>query len=199
MKKLFSIECDGLFFVEEENAVYSIYDDTWTFIDSEGKLLDGYVKRNVNYEEYDESDLEAADGALIYNKYGIACDAGSLVDIEGERIPDVSFNLIDDCGEENRYFTLSLLSEEQMESMVQFGGAENVTVDVYDTKKREYVAKGVPECILYLNFFDGEPEVVLEAIKLLESDEVERVTVHGKGTIITENDGVVTVYDYYRE
>jgi hypothetical protein len=35
-----------------------------------------------------------------------------------------------------------------------------ITVDIYDTKNRTYVVKGIPECRLDIYSFDGEPEVV---------------------------------------
>ena len=76
-------------------------------------------------------------------------------------------------------------------------GRENdgITLDIYDTKTRSYVAKGIPECCLYLWGYDGEPEVILAAIDLIPK--YKEVEVCEIGTIIGKKDGFITVYNFY--
>ena len=90
----------------------------------------------------------------------------------------------------------SFLSDEQNASIAECGTADDITVDIYDTKNREYVVKGIPECRLDVYMFDGEPEVILAAVKLI--DQYECIRLKKNGTIICEKDGLITIYDYYK-
>ncbi len=200
VKKLFSIECEGLFWVEEENSVYSIFDsksNSHCFYDATGKVLSHYKRPKVELESNSlEYDLEFNDeDELIFNKYGVACGDGCLVDKDGNEIPDTKLNLEDDCYEDNRYFTFSLITKEQSDSIDKCGTAIGITLDVYDTKLRKYVLRDIPECKLNISFFDGEPEVVLAAAALIQ--EFETVKICEQGTILGTKDGWITVFDYY--
>ena len=87
MKLLFSIECNGLFRVEKENEVYSIWNlktKQFTFYDNQGKLLPHYerpcVDNEHNYHQY--LDTPTDEDHLIYNKYGVACGNKIVVKTE---------------------------------------------------------------------------------------------------------------------
>lgn len=133
---------------------------------------------------------------FTFNKYGVAVGSNALIDTSGCEIPNTSLNSVDNCGESDRYFVFSLLSEEQLRSIDECGTAPNLTVNIYDTKNRAYIIKDVPECRLDVSFFDGEPEVILAAASLLEK--YEHIRLAEQGTIFCHKDGFVTVYDYYR-
>ena len=200
MKKLFSIEDKGFFCVEEENSVYSIFDqkrNSHYFYDANGQLLPYYKRPDIELESSNsEYDLEPDnEDELIFNKYGVACGNGCLIDECGNVIPETELNLEDDCNEHNRYFTFSLITKEQVDLIRKSGTAPGITVDVYDTKTRDYIVKSIPECKLDISFFDGEPEVVLAAVELLQ--EFETVRVCEKGTILGTKDGWITVFNYY--
>ena len=114
MKLLFSIKCDGIFWVEKENEVYSIWKresgrETCTFFDNQGNVLPEY-KRPPLVEVPNDPDpipehFEEPADKLFYNKYGVACGDDCLVDLDGNPIPDTKLNLEDSCGEHDRYFT----------------------------------------------------------------------------------------------
>ena len=53
-----------------------------------------------------------------------------------------------------RYYTIALLSEEQQKSIDRCGRAENILLDIYDTKLRKYVARGIPDGKLELKVSD---------------------------------------------
>ena len=204
MKLLFSIKCDGSFWVEKENEVYSIWKresgrETCTFFDNKGNVLPEYKRPPLNKDSNNTKTvpeyLEETDDKLFYNKYGVACGDNCLVDLDGKPIPDTELNLEASCGEYDRYFTFGTTTEEQDESISRCGKAEGIILDIYDTKTRSYVAKGIPECRLYLWGYDGEPEVVLAAIDLIP--EYEEVDVCRTGTIIGKKDGFITVYNFY--
>ena len=200
VKKLFSIESKGLFWIEEENAIYSIFDrksNSHCFYDVNGKVLPNYKRPKTDYKGNNiEYNLESNDDdTLVFNKYGVACGDGCLVDKDGNEIPDTKLNLEDDCDEHNRYFTFSLITKEQSESIDKCGTASGIKLDVYDTKTRKYVLRDIPECKLNIYCFDGEPEVILAAVEMLQ--EFETVEVCKKGTILGTKDGWVTVFNYY--
>lgn len=205
MKKLFTIECNGMFWVEEENAVYSVYDfglKKRTFYNSNGETIE-YCRKPIelpdDFWDEDDNNLITSDDSeetLVFNKYGVACADGCLVDENGNEIPDTKLNCEDFYSEDSRYFRFSSLTDEQCASISNCGTAPDILMDIYDTKNRKYVAKGVPECWLDVSFFDGEPEVVLAAVGLV--NQYERVWITGKGTVIGEKDKCVTVYDFYQ-
>lgn len=204
MKLLFSVKCDGRFWVEKENEIYSIWKrdagrETCTFFDSKGNVLPDYkrppIKKYPNDSKHIAEYLEEPEDKLFYNKYGVACGDNCLVDLDGNPIPDTELNLEASCGEYDRYFTFGTTTEEQDESISRCGEAEGITLDIYDTKTRSYVAKGIPECRLDVSFYDGEPEVILAAIDLIP--EYEEVDVCIMGTIIGKKDGFITVYNFY--
>ena len=165
--------CNGL-------CAVSVEDCKWGCIDTDGNLV-------IPYKFCEE---------MLFNRYGVAVGDNTLIDRLGNEIPDTALNSIDDCGEDDRYFVFSFLDCEQLASIDECGTAPNITVDIYDTKNRTYVVKGIPECRLDIYSFDGEPEVVLAAAKLI--DQYERIRIARKGTILCEKDGFITVYDYYQ-
>ena len=97
---------------------------------------------------------------------------------------------------QNRYFSFSLLSEEQCISIDECGTAEDILLDIYDTKSRRFVVKGVPEGVLSLSGFDGENEVVLAAVDFVKK--YDSIRLDGKGTIIAYKNDRITVFDYYQ-
>lgn len=200
MKKLFSVKEEGFFWVEEENKVYSFYDirsKTVKYFDVNLNTLCDY-KRPVIEEtnQYSENEWENTDeDEFIFNKYGVACGDNCLVDIDGNEIPDTSLNLEDSCSEYDRYFTFGTTTPEQDESISRCGTADGIVIDIYDTKTRKYVAKGIPDGCLDVSFFDGEPGVILAAIELLP--EYETVDVCETGTIIARKKSWITVFNYY--
>lgn len=165
--------CNGL-------CAVSIEDGKWGCINTEGNLVIPY-----NFSE-----------EMFFNKYGVAVGDNTLIDISGNPIPDTTLNSIDSCSEDDRYFVFSLLSDEHTASIDECGTAPDTTVDIYDTKSRKYVVKDITECRLYVYFFDGEPEVILAAVKLI--DQYENIRLSKNGTIICEKDGFLTIYDYYQ-
>jgi hypothetical protein len=204
MKLLFSIKCDGIFWIEKENEVYSIWKrdagrETCTFFDSKGNVLPDYkrppLKEDPKNSEPVPEYLEEPEDKLFYNKYGVACGDNCLVDIAGNPIPNTELNLEDSCGEYDRYFTFGTTTEEQDEAISKCGTADGITLDIYDTKTRSYIAKGIPECRLYLWGYDGEPEVISAAIDLIP--QYEEIEVCEIGTIIGKKDSFITVYNFY--
>ncbi len=198
MKKLFSIKTDGFFWMEEENAVYSVFirnENKHTFYDNNGIELPNYARPKVEENLYDDS-IDINDEEIRFNKYGVACGDDCLIDNKGNELPDTKLNCEEDCDEQNRYFTFAFLSEEQCNSIDKCGTADNILIDIYDTKFRRFVAKGVPECVLSLSGFDGENEVVLAAVDLVKK--YDRIHLDGKGTIIAHRNDMITVFDYYQ-
>lgn len=197
MKKLFSIKTNGFFWLEEENAVYSIYkENKLTFYDYNGAVLSNYTRPKIEEDLCEDFVCYDDEDEIKFNKYGVACGDSCLIDKDGNPLPDTELNCEDDCDEQNRYYTFSFLSKEQCASIEACGTAENILVNIYDTKLRKYVAKGVPECVLSLIGFDGDNEVVLEAVNLV--NQYDTIRLDGKGTIIAEKDDVITVFDYYQ-
>ncbi|MBR5479306.1 MAG: hypothetical protein IKU84_03935 [Clostridia bacterium] len=200
MKKLFSIKDEGLFWVEVENKVYSVFDrksNAHKFFDASGNIIPDYSRPKIETsDKQSETDWDYdEDDELIFNQYGIACGDTCLVDRDGNAIPDTSLNLEADCGEYDRYFTFGTTTAEQDESISRCGTTDDIVLDIYDTKTRKYVAKGIPECCLDVSFYDGEPEVILAAIELLL--EYETVDIRKTGTILARKEGVITVFNYY--
>ena len=118
------------------------------------------------------------------------------MDIAGNPIPNTELNLEDSYGEYDRYFTFGTTTEEQDEAISKCGTADGITLDIYDTKTRSYIAKGIPECRLYLWGYDGEPEVISAAIDLIP--QYEEIEVCEIGTIIGKKDSFITVYNFYK-
>lgn len=200
MKKLFTINKTGFFWIEKENESYSLYDlktHQTTYYDYSGQKIENYEILNEEEDEMSISFDCEDENIPIYNQYGVAEGDDSLIDLEGKPIPDTQLNLVDEGYETSRYFMFTLLNEEQLESIARCGTAPGITMDVYDTKLRKYVVKGIPECKLSLMEFDGENEVVVAATELL--DEYDSVYIDGQGTIVAKKEnGDVTVYDYYQ-
>lgn len=130
-----------------------------------------------------------------FNRYGVAVGDHTLIDCDGKEIAGTELNSVDDCHEENRYYTFGLLSASQMESISQCGVAEDVRCDVYDTKLRKYAAKGIPECKLNIGSFDGESEVITAAAEML--NDFDEIWVEAKGTICAKKSGYITIFDFY--
>ena len=131
----------------------------------------------------------------VFNKYGIAYGNDSLIDMQGNELPDTPYGNFEYVDEEERYYTLIVFSDEQSEQISRTGRAENVTENIYDTKKREYVLKDIPEGKLDYAFFDGEPCVIRAAAELM--DEYDSVSVEGEGIIIGQKGDQSVIYDYY--
>lgn len=199
MKKLFSIENKGLFCVEKENSVYSIFDtdsNSHSFFDVSGKEIPNYKRPHINIEHSNsEYNLKTHDEELVFNKYGVACAGGCLVDKDGNEILDTKLNLEDSCSADDRYFTFSLITKEQSDSIDRCGTALGITVDVFDTKTRKYILRNIPECKLNVSFFDGEPEVILAAFDLFS--EFDAIDICEKGTILGKKGDSITVFNYY--
>ena len=156
-------------------------DDLWGCIDEKGNLV-------IPYKYSDR---------LRFNQYGLAVGNNTLIDRQGNEIPGTKLDLEDYCDISYRYFTIGLLTEEQSNSISACGSAEGILLDIYDTKLRKYVVRGVPDGKLDAVFFEGEAEVILAAMELLpDYDEIE---LKSKGTIRAKKDGIVDVYDYYRK
>lgn len=197
---MFTIECDGIFWVEVENEVYSIYNRktrAHRFFDANGNSLPDYQRPPRNDGSNDDyiDDYIEEETDLIFNQYGIACGDHCLVDKDGNGIPNTELNLEADWGRYDRYFSFSFISEEQSKSIDVCGTADGITLDIYDTKTKRYVVKGIPEFRLDVSFYDGEPDVILAAIDLIP--EYEEVDECRMGTIIGKKNGTVTVYNYY--
>jgi hypothetical protein len=114
------------------------------------RIFRGSNKKDPKNSEPVPEYLEEPEDKLFYNKYGVACGDNCLVDIAGNPIPNTELNLEDSCGEYDRYFTFGTTTEEQDEAISKCGTADGITLDIYDTKTRIYIAKGIPECRLYL-------------------------------------------------
>lgn len=98
MKKMFTIECDGIFWVEVENEVYSIYNRktrAHRFFDANGNSLPNYQRPPRNDGSNDDyiDDYIEEETDLIFNQYGIACGDHCLVDKDGNGIPNTELNL----------------------------------------------------------------------------------------------------------
>lgn len=200
MKKLFTIRTDGKWFnIEKENKVFGLFDkkrNKWDFYDYDCKLCDYKRPRIDDMEATDYLEKDENEEIPIYNKYGIAEGEDSLIDLEGNIIPDTQLNCVDEAGENCRYFVFTMFTEEQSAEIDRCGTAPGITMNIYDTKNREYVVKGIPECILYPFDFDGEKEVVMAAAELI--NQYKYITIEGIGTIVAHNGDEITVYDYYQ-
>lgn len=152
----------------------------WGCVDSSGKLV-------LPYQFCD---------APQFNHYGVAVGDNSLIDRNGNAIPDTALDLLEDCYEQNRYYIFGLLTKEQSDSISQCGRAENIRLDIYDTKLRKYVVRNLPESDLSIGNFEGEGEVILAALAMMPN--YDRISVDGIGTIFAEKANVITVYDYYQ-
>ena len=200
MKKLFTIKTDGKWFnIEEENKVFGLFDkkrNKWDFYDYDGKSCD-YERPYIDDVDTDDCfEEDESEETPVYNKYGVAEGESSLIDLDGNIIPDTQFNCVDESGEECRYFVFTTLTEEQLAEIGRCGTAPGITMNIYDTKNREYVVKGIPECILYPFDFDGDKEVVMAAAELV--NQYDYITIEGIGTIVAHNGEEITVYDYYQ-
>ena len=201
MKKRFSLKDSGLFWVEEEDRVYSVYDmreKKRRYYDSNGTPLEHYERKpaEVVRDRREEFCAEDEEDGLVYNRYGVACADDCLVDTQGEPLPDTALDFEVDCDEANRYFVFGRMSEEQSASVSRCGTAEGLRVDYYDTKTRRYVLRGIPEGRLDITGFDGEPEVLTAAAGLLEP--YDEIRVRKTGTIVCYKDGEITVWTYER-
>ena len=154
----------------------------WGCVDTTGKLV-------LPYQFCD---------APQFNHYGVAVGDNSLIDRNGNPIPDTEYGiaLIEDCNEQNRYYIFGPLTAEQDEAIYQCGRAENIRLDIYDTKLRKYVVRNIPESDFSIGNFEGEGEVILAALAMIPN--YDRISVEGIGTIFAKKANVVTVYDYYQ-
>ncbi len=133
---------------------------------------------------------------LRFNQYGVAVGDNTLVDRQGNEIPETKLDLEEHCDISYRYFTTALLTKEQSDSIAVCGRADGILLDIYDTKLQKYAAKGIPEGKLDTYFFEGEVEVILAAIELLL--DYDEIALEGQGLIKAKRDGIVDIYDYYQ-
>ena len=135
---------------------------------------------------------------LRFNQYGVAVGNRTLVDRKGNEIPGTELGLDWYCDISYRYYATALLTEEQRNSIAVCGRAEDILLDIYDTKLRKYAAKGIPEDSKFdARFFEGEAEVIMAALELLPNyDEIE---LEEQGTIKAKKNGIVDIYDYYQQ
>lgn len=156
-------------------------ENLWGCIDEKGNLVIPYKFSNP----------------LRFNQYGVAVGNDTLIDRQGNEIPGTNLNLNEYCDISYRYYTIALLTKAQCEAIEVCGTAEDIRVDIYDTKLRQYVARDVPDCKLDTMFFEGEKEVILAAMALLP--DYDEIKLESKGTIYAKKDGIVNVYDYYQK
>lgn len=133
---------------------------------------------------------------LRFNQYGVAVGDNTLIDRQGNEITGTDLNLEDYCDISYRYFTIALISDEQREAIDSCGSAENICIDIYDTKLRKYVVRGIPDGKLDVVFFDGEEEVILAALALLP--DYDEIKLESKSTILAKKDNIIDIYDYYQ-
>lgn len=133
----------------------------------------------------------------VFNIYGLAYGNQTLIDMQGNEIPNTAFNHIEFPLENNRYYKIVLTNEEQRKQIEKTGSAEGITEDIFDTRLREYVIKGIPECVIYWFGYDGEPEPIIEATKLI--DKYEKITVDYHGILIGKSENKQDVYDCYMQ
>ena len=144
--------------------------DKWGCINEEGVLVIPY--------QFAE--------APIFNKYGVACGDRSLIDMKGHPIPETELNYFGGIlFEKQRYFEIALWPDDVDEG----------NIDFYDTKMREYAAKGIPDEKLDLDGCEAEKEVILSAIEMLSL--FDRIKIEGVGTLIAYKENSITVFDYY--
>lgn len=135
---------NGLFPVQE-------IEGDWGCVDERGELVVPCV--------YDEPPL--------FNKYGLAYGNRTLIDRQGREIPGTEYNLPETYGEGDRYIPIILTAKEQDGPIEKTGTEERIVASIFDTKLRRYVVEGVPEGAIDVEFYDGEPEPILAAAKLL--------------------------------
>lgn len=133
--------------------------------------------------------------APTFNKFGVACGDNSLIDMEGHPIPETDLNYFGGLFEDQRYVEIALWSDEINAEISKCGTAPNLTVDIYDTKERSFVARGVPDGKLDIDFCEAEKEVVIAAIKMLP--QFDEIKVEEKKTILARKGEMTTVFDYY--
>ena len=133
---------------------------------------------------------------LRFNQYGVAVGDNTLIDRQGNEITGTDLNLEYYCDISYRYFTIALISDAQSEAIDSCGSAENICIDIYDTKLRKYVARGIPDGKLDVVFFDGEEEVILAALALLP--DYDEIKLESKSTILAKKDHIIDIYDYYQ-
>ncbi len=155
-------------------------DSQWGCIDTQGRLVIPY--------QFSEPPR--------FNLYGVAVGDHSLIDVSGQPIANTMLNSLDSVCETDRYFVIALLTEAQLTSIDQCGTASDIVVDIYDTKERKYVVKGIPECKLDIYSNDVTHEVILQAVGML--NQYDSILLHGKGTIVGEKNKVITVFDFYQ-
>lgn len=131
----------------------------------------------------------------VFNKYGVAYGNDSLIDMQGNELPDTSFGVFEYVNEEQRYFPLVVFTQEQDEQIERTGHAEGITESVYDTKEQNYVIRDIPECRINYSSFDGEPDVIKAAAELI--DVYDSIWIEEKGIIIGRKEDESVIYDYY--
>ncbi len=131
-----------------------------------------------------------------FNKYGLGYGNHMLVDMQGNEIAGTEFNCIEYYNENDRYIPIILTTEEQDEQISKTGTAEGVKKAIFDTKLREYVIRGIPENSIYVDFYDGEPEVIIAAAQML--NQYDNLRLESDGIIIGTKGNRQVVYDYYK-
>lgn len=154
-------------------------DSDWGCIDTSGKLVIPF-----SYNQ-----------PIKFNKYGVSEGNSNLIDKDCKPIDGTVLNFIEPYEKNDRYFLIGNFSEEQCAAIDRCGIADGLTVDIFDTKTRRYIVRGIPNCSFDVSFVDCEPEIILAATELLK--EYSHVRVENSGIIFAKNDGITTVFDYY--
>ncbi len=131
-------------------------DDKWGCVNKQGELV-------IPCSFYEP---------LLFSKYGIAEGEQGFVDVSGNYLEGIKYDCIDSYDEYDRYIKTAVLTPEQAESISDCGSAPGILEDIFHTKTRKYIAKGIPDGKISV-YGDGDPETVVAAVDLLkEYDEV---------------------------
>ena len=155
-------------------------DSDWGCIDTSGKPVIPF--------SYDQP--------VKFNQYGVSEGNSNLIGRDCKPIEGTALNYIEPYEKNDRYFLIGNFSEEQCAAIDRCGTADRLTLDIFDTKTRKYITRGIPDCSFDVSFIDCELEIIRAAVELLK--EYSRVRVKNSGIIFAETDGITTVFDYYQ-
>lgn len=133
----------------------------------------------------------------LFNQYGVA-DAGfMLIDTNGNEIPDTYHNSSGFNSDSCRYFEISTYTEEEDAVFNECcGDVPGHKINIFDTKTRSYLAKGIPDNVIDFVNSNAEPEVVLAAIELIPYYDCIRI--YNDGIIAGDKGKKKTVFNYYK-
>lgn len=152
----------------------------WGCIDTFGKLVIPY----------------AFSQPIRFNKYWVAEGDACLIDRNCNPIDDSQLNSIEPYDKDDRYFIIGNFPEEQCAEISRCGDADNLKVNVFDSKTKKIIAKDIPDCSLDVEFTDCAPEIIIAAAEL--TGDYDRVRVEDSGIIFAEKGKLTTVFDYYK-